>query len=117
VAGATPVGEGAAGGGQVATPRKEAGKRSFLQQAQLRSVCKKITNYIRVVDYIVLSTLHQLLMSSLADLQYLFDSVTPGYVPPRTEEDEDPEEAEQDFLSKGTEKKEEKSQCLFSVDI
>ena len=116
VAGATPAGEGAAGGGQVATPRKEAGKRSFLQQAQLRSVCKKITNYIRVVDYIVLSTLHQLLMSSLADLQYLFDSVTPGYVPPRTDEDEEQEE-EEDFLSKGTEKKEEKSQCLFSVDI
>ena len=31
-------------------------------------MCKKITNYIRVVDYIVLSTLHQLLMSSLGDL-------------------------------------------------
>ena len=76
----------AAGPGQ-STPRPGKGgevvKRSFLQQAQLRSVCKKITNYIRVVDYIVLSTLHQLLMSSLNDLLYMFESVTPGYVEPQ----------------------------------
>ena len=110
VASSTPAGEG----GQGATPRKGAeGKRSFLQQAQLRSVCKKITNYIRVVDYIVLSTLHQLLMSSLGDLQYLFDSVSPGYVPPKMEEEE--EEPEQPVF--GGKAKKEESQCLFSVDI
>ena len=66
--GATPRG-GAAGasgapargtsGGAAAGSGGDGMKRSFLQQAQLRSVCKKITNYIRVVDYIVLSTLHQ----------------------------------------------------------
>ena len=39
-------GGGAGGGGQ--TPRGGEGevKRSFLQQAQLRSVCKKVTSYI-----------------------------------------------------------------------
>ena len=39
-------GAGAGGGGQ--TPRGGEGevKRSFLQQAQLRSVCKKVTSYI-----------------------------------------------------------------------
>ena len=64
-----------------------------MQQAQLRSVCKKITNYIRVVDYIVLSTLHQLLMSSLGDLHYMFDSVVPGYVEPKVGEDEEEADA------------------------
>ena len=78
----------------------EGAKRSFLQQAQLRSVCKKITNYIRVVDYIVLSTLHQLLMSSLGDLQYLFDSVTPGYVEPK-KEDEGEEDVTRETRERG----------------
>lgn len=77
-------------GGSDSTPRGataparaaggEGAKRSFLQQAQLRSVCKKITNYIRVVDYIVLSTLHQLLMASLGDLLKMFESVPLGYI-------------------------------------
>ena len=53
-------------------------KRSFLQQAQLRSVCNKITNYIRVVDSIVLSTLHGLLMASLADLLALLEASPVG---------------------------------------
>jgi len=90
-------------GGPVATPRAAAGKagtaaadsakaaaaaggggdgvgRSFLQQAQLRSVCKRITSFIRMVDYVVLSTGHQLLMSSLRDLLTMFEEVPAGYV-------------------------------------
>ena len=96
VAGASAGGEAAAAAGS-STPRAQQGrggegvKRSFLQQAQLRSVCKKITNYIRVVDYIVLSTLHQLLMSSLGDLHHLFESVPPGFVEKKPEEEEEEE--------------------------
>ena len=67
--------------------RGESAKRSFLQQAQLRTVCKKITNYIRVVDYIVLSTLHQLLMGSLGDLLTMFNEVPYGYVEKATDEE------------------------------
>ena len=42
------AGGGGAGGGGGQTPRGGEGevKRSFLQQAQLRSVCKKVTSYI-----------------------------------------------------------------------
>ena len=111
----------AAAGGQT-TPRAGATrggeqqvKRSFLQQAQLRSVCKKITNYIRVVDYIVLSTLHQLLMSSLNDLLWMFESVTPGYVEPPEEGGE--EEEENALVAPGNGKKPSKNQPLFEVSI
>ena len=48
--GAGGAGGGAGGGGQ--SPRGGEGevKRSFLQQAQLRSVCKKVTSYTRHPD-------------------------------------------------------------------
>ncbi len=111
-----------AGSGGQSTPRGGAqgragdgAKRSFLQQAQLRSVCKKITNYIRVVDYIVLSTLHQLLMSSLGDLHHLFESVAPGYVEKKAEEEE--EEPDSLLLNPKSSSKSDKPQPLFQVDI
>jgi dynein heavy chain len=109
----------AAGAGDQTTPRPGKGeavvKRSFLQQAQLRSVCKKITNYIRVVDYIVLSTLHQLLMSSLSDLLYMFESVKPGYHEPPVLTEEQKAELEK-MLAKGK-KPPVKDKPLFQVDI
>ena len=109
----------AAGAGEQTTPRPGKGeavaKRSFLQQAQLRSVCKKITNYIRVVDYIVLSTLHQLLMSSLSDLLYMFESVKPGYHEPPVLTEEEKAELEK-MLAKGK-KPPVKDKPLFQVDI
>ena len=43
-----------------------------------------MTSYIRVVDYIVLSTLHALLMSSLDDLLCMFKNVPLGYKVPLT---------------------------------
>ena len=46
-----------------------------------------MTSYIRVVDYIVLSTLHQLLMSSLDDLLAMFRDVPLGYKEPPTAEE------------------------------
>ena len=42
----------------------------------------QVTSYIRVVDYIVLSTLHALLMSSLDDLLCMFKNVPLGYKVP-----------------------------------
>ena len=117
--GATPRGGGAHGadasGSGSANPTPDAGlKRSFLQQAQLRSVCKKITNYIRVVDYIVLSTLHQLLMSSLGDLLTMFRGVPLGLIVKAAEE----EVVEEDTLQFSEVKKEEKDDApLFVVDI
>ena len=47
-----------------------------------------MTSYIRVVDYIVLSTLHALLMSSLDDLLCMFKNVPLGYKEPKTAEEE-----------------------------
>ena len=44
-----------------------------------------MTSYIRVVDYIVLTTCHQLLMSSLDDLLHMFRDVPLGYKEPAEE--------------------------------
>jgi len=110
--------DGSGAGGAQLTPRGGGGevevKRSFLQQAQLRSVCKKVTSYIRVVDYIVLSTLHQLLMSSLDDLLRMFKDVPLGYVEPAAA---DAEEEDSLVLDKKAAEKKKESAPLFQVEV
>jgi len=59
-----------------------------------------VTSYIRVVDYIVLSTLHQLLMSSLYDLLKMFKDVPLGYVEPKAEGEEEEEDTLLDAKAK-----------------
>ena len=72
-----------------------------------------MTSYIRVVDYIVLSTLHQLLMSSLDDLLTMFKDVPLGYKEPPTAEELAAEE-ELLLVSKNAVKKD---TPLFQVEV
>eukprot|EP00741_Cyanophora_paradoxa_P000409 tig00000404_g400.t1 len=50
------------------------GRRTYVQMAQLRKEYKKIVNFMRLADYMVLDTLHALVVDATTEMLHLFEN-------------------------------------------
>ena len=63
-----------ANGGGINT-KQSASRRSFQQRAQLRRLCERSARFVRCVQFVLHSTLLQLLLTSLDDLREMYSSM------------------------------------------